>query len=435
MPQRDLKSAKEAFVSQPCRRTIWEINAVTLTAPVSGVCRPDEQILTSTKVSVLLWSVLQSRLQFFEPYTLQACILDFLINCCAILSATTIYADAPLVLNGLMLMPILLLLVTPKVSPKERPSSRKPPVSAERQQAKDISDLPIKPFVTTYRGTMLVVTFAAILAVDFKVFPRRFGKVENWGTSLMDMGVGSFVFSAGMVAARPVLKQQLSKASQPLATRLRASLRHSLPLIILGLVRLYSVKGLDYAEHVTEYGVHWNFFFTMAFIPPFAAIFDAALTLLPSYAAFAILLAGTYELLLNFTDLKRYIIAAPRVDLLSKNREGIFSSFGYLAIFLTGQSIGMLALPRPRAAESALGSALESCNVVWLVLPDNIVPLRTRLAGVQTACQSSICALGRSVQLCAALSVLHGRGSHLSCLTAVEGQSRAGVESPPTCIQ
>ena len=192
----------------------------------------------------------------------------------------------------------------------------------------------------------MVITCLAILAVDFRVFPRRFAKVENWGTSLMDIGVGSFVFSAGLVSIRPMLRAQFAGSSPSLIQRLYMAARHSLPLFVLGLIRLYSVKGLDYAEHVTEYGVHWNFFFTLAFLPPFVALFQSLFALIPSYAVLSLLVAGIYQVFLELTSLKAYILTAQRTDLLSKNREGVFSFFGYLAIFLAGQAAGQYILPR-----------------------------------------------------------------------------------------
>ena len=211
----------------------------------------------------------------------------------------------------------------------------------------------------------MVVTCAAILAVDFPVFPRRFAKVENWGTSLMDLGVGSFVFSAGVVAGRPILKQQLSGKSQSLTLRLRTAARHALPLLILGFIRLYSVKGLDYAEHVTEYGVHWNFFFTLALIPPFVAVFDTVFQFVPSYSILALLISLMYQIVLDSTDLTTFILTAPRVDLISKNREGIFSSFGYLAIFLAGQGAGTYLLPRHPASPTLAQGVLLQKSALW----------------------------------------------------------------------
>jgi glucosaminylphosphatidylinositol acyltransferase len=261
---------------------------------------------------------------------------------------------------------------------KSRVKKAKPPISDAAAKSVDkLDDLPMKPFLTMYRGSMMVITCIAILAVDFKIFPRRFAKVENWGTSVMDVGVGSFVFSAGLVAARPVLKEQFAGKGKKLSTRLYTSLRHSLPLFILGFIRLYSVKGLDYAEHVTEYGVHWNFFFTLALLPPYVALFQSALQFVPSFAALAILLGTFYQIALEATSLKAYILTAPRTNLLSKNREGIFSFFGYLAIFLAGQATGMFVIPRQSTPNGPLGSfaqrkyllvTLVTWSIVWSLL-------------------------------------------------------------------
>ena len=294
--------------------------------------------------------------------------MDFLLNVAAILLAVTVYSGASLLLNGLLITSIVMLYFYPKNSTASKRISKasKPQnESTHTTKAETLDSFPVRPFITAYRGCMMIVTCLAILAVDFRVFPRRFAKVENWGTSLMDMGVGSFVFSAGVVAARPILKEQQAGTSVTLGSRLYASIRHSLPLLGLGLVRLYSVKGLDYAEHVTEYGVHWNFFCTLALLPPFVALFQSLFALIPSYAILALLLGSAYQALLEFTSLKAYILTAQRTDLLSKNREGVFSFFGYLAIFLAGQAIGLYVLPRTeREMQSPSTAGSERKNLL-----------------------------------------------------------------------
>lgn len=299
-------------------------------------------------MSILLWSVIQQRLRLFIPYTPAACLIDFLLNCTATLCATTVYSSSPWALNLLLLLPAVALLVLEQPAATKRDVSRLP--KKDKAVESKLDALPVKPFITHYRGAMMVMTCVAILAVDFPVFPRRFAKVENWGTSLMDMGVGSFVFTAGVVSARSALKEATGTRA-PLLKRLLTAFRHAIPLLVLGVIRFISVKGLDYAEHVTEYGVHWNFFFTLGFLPPFAALMQSAFDLVPSYAILSCVLAGLYEVALDKTSLGGFILVAPRTDLLSKNREGIFSFIGYLAIFLAGQSLGSSALPRQQTLQ------------------------------------------------------------------------------------
>ena len=256
----------------------------------------------------------------------------------------------PIFLNLALFVPSIVLLLPLQ---REQSIKRKDKIRDESNSALRAGDLIVRPFLTNYRGAMLIATSIAILAVDFHVFPRRFAKVETWGTSLMDLGVGSFVFSAGVVGARSVIR---TGQTTHIITRFIKSVRHSMPLIVLGTIRLISVKNLEYAEHVTEYGVHWNFFFTLASLPPFVELVDTSLGLIRTtakgsqamsirYDLVAILIAGTFEIILNTTRLLSFILVAPRTpdsDLFTKNREGIMSFFGYLAIFLGGRSTGIL---------------------------------------------------------------------------------------------
>ncbi|KFY38768.1 hypothetical protein V494_04213 [Pseudogymnoascus sp. VKM F-4513 (FW-928)] len=356
---KDYKTQKEDFVSNLTGGSIGDIIAVTAVVPIS----------------IIAWSALQARHQFFAKYTAIPFAVDFFLNVGAVLLATTLYSPNPLLLDILLLSPAILLsyfYTTPTKKKAKPPQTKKVPASDAT-----LDPLPRKPFLTIYRGCMMIITCLAILAVDFPIFPRRFAKVENWGTSLMDLGVGSFVFSAGVVAARPVLKEKITGKYTTLGSRLYASARHSLPLFVLGLIRLWSVKGLDYAEHVTEYGVHWNFFFTLGFLPPFVAIFQWAFQLIPSFEVLAFLLAAVYEIALDNTELKAFVLTAPRTDLFSKNREGIFSFIGYLSIFLAGQGIGMAVIPRNISPTEPTGSfaqrkklltTLATTSLVWSLL-------------------------------------------------------------------
>lgn len=349
------KQMKEDFVSNLSGGPVSEINLVT------GIA----------SVALLLWSVLQVKQSFFRTSNPVSLLVDFLLNVGAPLLSITLWSSTPLLLAGLLISPAVLVYALPQSTHKKKP--KLPPTvkvnngaSKAEKDGAGMSALSLKPFLTHYRGSMLVLTCLAILAVDFRIFPRRFAKVETWGTSLMDLGVGSFVFSAGVVGARPVLKERAEGKTTPLHRRLLSSLRHSFPLLVLGVIRLLSVKGLDYAEHVTEYGVHWNFFFTLGFLPPFVAIFQSILQVVPSYASLSVILVVIYQFVLESTNLKGYIFLAPRVDLISMNREGLCSFVGYLSIFLAGQDTGMYVLPR-RIKSGAVTAASQRKTLLLML--------------------------------------------------------------------
>ncbi|GJS53531.1 GWT1-like protein [Tanacetum coccineum] len=174
----------------------------------------------------------------------------------------------------------------------------------------------LRDYVSAYRVSMMLITCICILAVDFNIFPRRYAKTETYGTSLMDVGVGAFVFANSFV----------SRQARGISTMgLRSALSSTSPLLFLGFARLVSTTGVDYQVHVGEYGVHWNFFFTLAGV----AVLTSVINVSPKYCGLvgSLVLLG-YQVCL-MSGLNSYLLSAERgSDIISQNKEGIYSIFG-----------------------------------------------------------------------------------------------------------
>jgi hypothetical protein len=61
----------------------------------------------------------------------------------------------------------------------------------------------------------------------------------------MDLGVGSFVFSQGVVSAIPLLKDP-SYLTASVTFKFVSIVRKTLPIILLGIIRVLLVKGTEY---------------------------------------------------------------------------------------------------------------------------------------------------------------------------------------------
>ncbi|XP_059641863.1 uncharacterized protein At4g17910 isoform X3 [Cornus florida] len=186
----------------------------------------------------------------------------------------------------------------------------------------------LRTIISSYRVAVMTITCLCILAVDFKIFPRRYAKTETYGTSLMDIGVGLFVLANSLV----------SRQARGISTmKLKSALLSTSPLIFLGFARLVTTTSVDYQVHVGEYGVHWNFFFTLAAV----SILTTIINIQTQYCGIlgSLILVG-YQVCLML-GLNKYMLSNERgTDIISLNKEGIFSIFGYWGMYLVGVHLG-----------------------------------------------------------------------------------------------
>ncbi|GAA98267.1 uncharacterized protein L969DRAFT_47052 [Mixia osmundae IAM 14324] len=326
--------AKIAFVSDHSGSSAWTVALV----------------ISACVLSYALTALLQDRHHL--PHN------NGLVDCAALvlpmLLSVTLLAEYLMPLNATLLV-LTLLLVATSPSTKEAEADENPDGSRP---------LPGRTFLTAYRAHLLLLTAISILAVDFPVFPRYFAKCETYGTSLMDIGVGSFVFSLGLVSARPLLL----RPGDTLLQRMPTAIKSSAITLLLGLARVLAVKGTDYPEHVTEYGVHWNFFITLGILPAVGAL-AASLRRYISFTTLATILLIRHNTWLR-SGLAEWALEAERTDLISMNKEGITSLSGYIVIYLFAADVGFLVLPRSgrsgREELTSLALRLARDSMVWL---------------------------------------------------------------------
>ena len=185
------------------------------------------------------------------------------------------------------------------------------------------------------RVLLNVVTAVSILAVDFHSFPREFAKAEWYGTGLMDVGVGSFVFANSYVSRWS--RGSMKKSS--LLSTLKQSLVSSFSLILIGVLRMLAVALFSYHAHVTEYGVHWNFFITLSLINLAISIFSY----LFNSVVFCGLLGITFAILHQY-GLSHIAVFMKnendRSTVILANLEGLVSLPGFFCLAIFGAIYG-----------------------------------------------------------------------------------------------
>lgn len=205
--------------------------------------------------------------------------------------------------------------------------------------------------LTNFRSITSLLTAICILAVDFKIFPRRFSKTEVYGYSLMDTGVGFYILSNALVSREArAIDEDNSKYSgltivlKSALKNVLQSMRGSLALLILGLARYLSIELLNYQTHVTEYGVHWNFFITLATVRIFTSLANSFIKPRSSLILGIIILIS-YEYFLHATFFGNWVLNSgltKRENFISSNREGISSTIGYTGLYFVGVALGRL---------------------------------------------------------------------------------------------
>ncbi|XP_037812240.1 uncharacterized protein At4g17910 [Lucilia sericata] len=183
---------------------------------------------------------------------------------------------------------------------------------------------------TLMRSTINFLTALCILAIDFKSFPKTFRKSRRYGVGLMDVGIGLFVFSMGLVTSRPRKVSDLRKLVFTVGC-----------MLLLGLARTLVITAIDYHQDEHEYGTHLNAFFTLGLTKLCATCFGFLARSNKHLLPLGLVILLSHEAILQ-CGVWKYVMnpKLERTNFISSNREGLCSLPGFIALYLLSQYLG-----------------------------------------------------------------------------------------------
>ncbi|KAH8250683.1 hypothetical protein KR038_002128 [Drosophila bunnanda] len=181
-----------------------------------------------------------------------------------------------------------------------------------------------RPIVfTLLRATAYNGTCAAILAVDFDSYPPKYRKSRQFGAAAMDMGIGLFVVTMGLVSNRVKSFADLRRLP-----------RSVVPLLVLGLARTIVITAIDYHQDKAEYGKHLNAFFILGLTKLMGSFYSLLVNSDEQLLALALGLVFLHELVLQLGLSEFVMSSTPHIGFLNANREGLSSLHGCVALYL-----------------------------------------------------------------------------------------------------
>uniref|UniRef100_A0A1A9VZW8 Phosphatidylinositol-glycan biosynthesis class W protein n=1 Tax=Glossina brevipalpis TaxID=37001 RepID=A0A1A9VZW8_9MUSC len=202
---------------------------------------------------------------------------------------------------------------------------------------------------TLLRATISYLTVLCILAIDFENFPKFFRKTYRYGVSLMDTGIGLFVFSMGIVS------QNFQKC-----TDLKRLLFSVSCMLTLGFARTTILAFINYRQDEREYGVHWNAFFTLGFTKLIGTLLTAVAKSDGQLFLLGMLVLSTHEIALQ-SGLRLFVMDSnlPRDTFATANREGLCSLPGFVALYILSVYFGKQFRTKETATFSNLKKKLK----------------------------------------------------------------------------
>ncbi|CAH8511296.1 unnamed protein product [Schistosoma turkestanicum] len=206
-----------------------------------------------------------------------------------------------------------------------------------------------------------------IYAIDLPICPRRFAKSELNGLGLMDVGTGLFIVASGISGSKIVWYMNVYRNSSK--RFFNCILNSVVPCLILGLLRTFFIQLSNYHQSIEEYGIHWNFFYTVALIRAMSFIVTTKNPIssylikcsLKRQILFYYIVSGICLILSEFFPIiicpeyfqKRWQFNPKTLRYINDNRskslwfanfEGVISIFGYASIYFFKLSSSLLAL-------------------------------------------------------------------------------------------